>query len=513
MRIYNLFKNRIKSNIYSKPHYEKYKTTSVWKNIHENKTFLQEIFSSSDDIIYRSIYSKNNTLQCLLVSISGMFDKEIVNEHIIRPITETFNTSLFSSSIFFEEIKNNFISTMQVNSAHTFDVLTFALLSGNTLLFVQGCDEALIIDSGGWEKRNIEEPISEKTITGSREGFVETLHTNISLIRRRIRDIHLSVEILKVGRRTKTEVSILYLKGVVQDTIVDEIKDKIKKIDIDGIVSSPQIEQLIERYKWTPFPQILSTERVDKAVGNILEGRVLIIVDGSPFVLITPVTFASFFNSPDDYNERTIASSVMRIIRYFSFFLATTLPGLYLALTAYHPGMIPTPLVLTITSSRIGLPFPTFLEVLLMEFTLEILTEASIRLPKNAGQAVSIVGGLVIGQSAVQAGIVSPLIIIVVSLTALSSYTIPVYTFTLSSRMIRFPLIIIASILGLYGIVMAWIFLLIHLASINSFGIPYLGDFSPYKLEHFKDTMVKIPQSKMYKRPEILEVEDINRQK
>ena len=476
-----------------------------------NKKDLQETFNKSSDMIYRNFYLENNNLSLLIVCLENMVDAEVITEDIVKPIKKEDELKR-ESKINLDLIRRKIITALEVDVIKDFNSLVNSILSGDTLLFLDGYDEALIIGTSGWKDRNIEAPSSEETIRGSRESFIESIVTNITLLRKRIKTPKLAVERLKVGRKTQTDIAIVYIDGVCNTNVVNEVKKRIEKIDTDGVVGSAQVEQLIETSKWTVFPQILATERVDRTVGNILEGRLVIIVDGTPFVLITPVTFASFLNSPDDYYERTITSSFMRIIRYISYFLTTTLPGLYLALTAYHPGMIPTPLVLTITESRIGLPFPTVVEVFIMEFTLEILTEASIRLPRPIGQTVSIVGGLVIGQSAVQAGIVSPLIIIVVSLTALTSFVVPLYTFTLSNRMIRIPFIILAAMLGLYGIFMGWIFLLIHLASLESFGVRYLSDFSPYKLSSLKDTFIKVPQSLMNKRPEVLNVEDVKRQ-
>jgi len=515
MGLFNSFKKFLKKKSEDKVEYPKYQDENSKKiisnNIEENKKYLGKLFNKSDDIIYRNVHLENNDLDLLLVCIANMVDTTVITEDILKPIKKE-DSFKNEKKLDLNKLKEKLITALEVFTSNDFNKLLDALLTGDTLLFVDGYDEALIIETSSWKERNVEAPSSEETVRGSRESFIESVSVNITLIRRRIRSIKLAVEKLKIGRNTQTEIAVIYLDGICNSDIVNEVIKRIKKIDTDGVVGSAQVEQLIESYKWTVFPQILATERVDRTIGNILEGRLAIIVDGTPFVLIAPVTFASFLNSPDDYYERTLTSSFMRIIRYISYFITTTLPALYLALTAYHPGMIPTPLVLTITESRVGLPFPTILEVFFMEFTLEILTEASIRLPRPIGQTVSIVGGLVIGQSAVQAGVVSPILIIIVSITAITSFIIPIYTFTLSNRMVRFPLIILAGTLGLYGIFMGWIFLLIHLASLESFGVRYLSDFSPYRLNSLKDTIIKVPQSLMNKRPEVLNVEDVKRQ-
>jgi len=515
MKLLNRFKNLIRNKNETEVHTKLYKNIKenmkVSRDILKNQDHLKQVFNKSNDIIYKTLTLENNNLKLLVVGIKGLVDSQVITDDIFVPLKEK-DRFKSTEKLTLSTIKKNLLTALEVELSNDFNKLINSLFLGGTILFIEGYEEALIIGTHGWKERSIESPQTEETIRGSRESFVESVGTNITLIRRRIKTPDLAIEQLNIGSKTQTEIRLIYINGVCNSNIVNEVRERIKNIDTDGVVDGAQVEQLIECNKWTVFPQVLATERVDRVIGSILEGRLALMVDGTPFILIIPITFTSFLNSPDDYYERSVTSSFMRLIRYISYFLTTTLPALYLALTAYHPGMIPTPLVLTITESRIGLPFPTIIEVFIMEFTLEILTEASIRLPRPIGQTVSIVGGLVIGQAAVQAGIVSPLIIIIVALTALTSFVIPIYTFTLSNRMIRFPLILIAGALGLYGIFMGWIFLLIHLASIECFGVRYLSDFSPYSLNSLKDTFIKVPQSLMKKRPEILNVEDIKRQ-
>jgi hypothetical protein len=316
---------------------------------------------------------------------------------------------------------------------------------------------------------------------------------------------------MRFGRRSQTDVAILYIEGLVRDGLVDEIKQRINSVDIDGTTSSSQLEQLIEKYKWTVVPQIMSTERPDRAAANILEGRAALIVDGTPFTLIIPTTFALYLTTPDDYYDRGIIVSFSRLLRYIAYFTSTSLPAIYLSLTAYHPGMLPTALALSITGARVGLPFPTFIEVFFMEFSLDVLQEAAIRLPKPMGQTISIVGGIVIGQAVIQAGIVSPVIVIIMALTGISSFIIPVYTFALSTRIIRIGFIFASLFLGMYGFMMLWLFLLIHMASLNDFGVYYLEDYSPPSFQNLKDTLFSFPQSYFTKRPLTMDVKDKTR--
>ena len=503
-----ILKKNKKYNIDSK--YNGFKIDNISKSIVDNQLYLKSIFSKSSDIVYRDIFAGVESVHITLVYIDNMVDKTVLNENVLKPLLlEKGNTK---DDLSITNIKNRILTVPEIRIVDTFDKLGIALLSGDSILLVDGFAKALVISTKGWKSRGIEEPTSEQTVGGSREGFIETLSSNITLIRRRIKDPNLGVEILQVGRRTKTNVAIIYLNGVTNEKLYKEIKKKIENIDTDEIIGSVEIAEMIEERKWSIFPQVITTERSDKASASILEGRVVVIVDGNPFVLIMPITFSMFLNSSDDYYERSVVTTLVRILRYSSFFVSSSLPALYLALTSHHPGMLPTSLVLSIISSRGGLPLPAFLEVLFMELTMQVLTEASIRLPKGIGQTISIVGGLVLGQAAVQAGMVSPIIVIVIALTAMTSFTIPVYSFTLPNRLIRIFLIIAASVSGLYGVVIGWLILIIHLASLESFNVRYLEDFSPYKFDKLKDTILKAHKSALRERQSILKPEDSDKQ-
>ncbi|SET42278.1 spore germination protein [Natronincola peptidivorans] len=483
-------------------------TTEVYLNesLERNLEYLQFTLKHSQDIIYKKILVGQRSTRMTIIYVDGMINEEIVNNQVLKSLMrERF---LYSKE---EEIvtvlEEKILTVSDIEKTDNFETVIHALLTGDTLLLVEGSKEALIINSKGVEAREVEEANTEQTLRGPRESFIEGLKGNISLIRKRIRDQNLSVEFYQLGKTTATDVAVVYLRGTAESTIVDEIKNRIKKIKVDRITSSANVEQLIENYKWTIFPQMLATERPDKVVGSILEGRVAIIVDGTPFVLVAPATFAMFLNSADDYFERAIITSFIRMMRYISYFFATTLPGLYIALTAYHPGMLPTPLVLYITGTRVGLPFPFLVEILFMEFTLEALLEASVRLPKPVGQTIGIVGGLVIGQAVVQAGLVSPIVVIIVALTAITSFVLPNYTFSLTNRFLRLYFIVGGAVWGLYGIVTFWIIVVIHLASIDSFSVRYLADFSPYRLGNLKDTLFKAPVWLMEEIPPSLKEE------
>jgi len=312
------------------------------------------------------------------------------------------------------------------------------------------------------EGRAINEPTTEPVVRGPKDGFVESLSINASLIRRRIRSSRLKLELFKIGSLTQTSIGVFYIQGIVNDKLVEEVRKRIKRIEIDGILESGYIEELINDEPVSIFPLIQTTERPDRTAGSLLEGRVVILVDNTPMNLIVPCTFVSLLQASEDYYTPAPFASFIRIIRFIALNIALLLPALTIAAFSFHQELIPTTFITNVSSARQDLPLPIAAEVLLMEFTFEILREAGVRLPKAIGQAVSIVGGLVIGQAAVTAGYVAPVPVIVVAMTAIASFTIPNYAAGVSIRILRFFLLILASILGGVGIMLGLMVILIH---------------------------------------------------
>ncbi|MDF2683288.1 MAG: GerA spore germination protein [Brevibacillus sp.] len=378
------------------------------------------------------------------------------------------------------------------------------ILQGNLVIIKESDQTAYIAIGKGMEQRSIQESENESSLRGPRDSFVESLHTNLSLVRRRYPDPELKVNIQLLGRRTNTKVALLFIKGIVNPNILDEVKTRLATVDIDQILDSGTIEQWIEDSWYSPFPQVQYTERPNNVLHALTEGRVAIMVDGSPFVLIVPVTFSMLFQAPDDYYERWMIGTSIRLIRVVGAFIALILPSLYIALISYHPGMIPTQLALSISATRAEVPFPALIEAVFMEATLEMLREAGLRLPKVMGQTIGIVGGLVIGQSAVEAGIVSPVLVIVVAITAISSFLVPAYNGAIALRLLRFPLMILSGSLGLFGLILGLMAVLAHLVSLKSFGINYFAPITPYRFSDWKDLLVRAPLVYQKNRPEIL---------
>ncbi len=291
----------------------------------------------------------------------------------------------------------------------------------------------------------------------------------------------------------KKELVVAFINDLASTELVDEIKNRIQKIDIDSVLESGYIEQLIEDNYLSPFPQIQNTERPDRVISALMEGRVAILLDGTPFVLIAPVTFSMLLQSPEDYYERWLPGTLLRLLRFMTAFVSLFAPALYISFISFHPGLIPTKLAISIIGSREGVPFPALIEALIMEVAIEVLREAGLRLPKPIGPAMGIVGGLIIGQAAVEAGIVSPIMVIVVAVTAISSFTIPQYSVGITLRILRFVAMFCAAIFGLYGVILFFLLLCSHLVKLKSFGVPYTSPAVPYRFSDWKDFMVRMP--------------------
>ncbi|MFZ3579652.1 spore germination protein, partial [Virgibacillus sp. DJP39] len=446
---------------------------------------------------------------CAIVYIEGLIDTKLVHNNILENIQSVDNSEISQDEdVLLDKIKRDTISICPIEKSESFDELSNDLLYGSTIFYLDGIEKVLIMKTKGWKERQIEEPASEPVIRGPREGFVESVGTNMMLIRRQIRDPNLRFKTHKIGRRAKKSLVVTYLDGVVNPDILKEVNRRLATIDVDNAPESGYIEQWIEDSFLSPFPQLSHTERPDKASAAILQGKVIIILDGTPFVLIAPATLANAFQSPEDYYERWIIGSLIRTLRYLATFIAMFLPALYIALVSYHQGMIPSQLAFSIAATREGVPFPPVVEAVIMGITMELLREAGARLPRVIGQTIGIVGGLVIGEAAVQAGVVSPVMVIVVALTAISSFSLPEYSVAISFRMIRFAFMIVASVLGLYGIILVYIMVNIHIVNLKSMGVPYSTPFAPTFLRDWTDLVLRAPVPLLTKRPGYLKTGD-----
>ncbi|MHA6483383.1 spore germination protein [Paenibacillus sp. strain BS8-2] len=481
-------------------------------SLSDNLKVIEQMFLHCSDVIFRKfeIHSVPKRAAAI-VWMDGIVDTMMVNEDILTPLMDADANDIESSNILFS-IRTSLLHTANAQQQSSYTDIVNGVLTGNCVILIDGECAALTVSVKGGEMRAISEPATEAVVRGPRQGFTENFRTNTSMIRRIVKTPALKMEACKIGRLTKTDVVISYIQGVADEKVVEEVRQRIRRIDIDSILESAYIEELIEDQPYSPFPQIAHSERPDKVAGELLEGKVAIVVDGTPFVLIVPAVFVQFLQSSEDYYERYPLASAIRVIRYFFFLLALILPSAYIAATTYHQEMLPTPLLISIAGAREGVPFPAFVEALLMEVTFEVLREAGVRLPRPVGQAVSIVGALVIGESAVNAGIVSSAMVIVVAVTAIASFAIPAFNIAITFRLLRFPMMVLASILGFYGIMLGILAILIHLCTLRSFGVPYFSPIAPFHSDEMKDVVFRAPWWKMKKRPGMISRNNRTRQ-
>ncbi|MFZ3171578.1 MAG: spore germination protein [Carboxydocellales bacterium] len=479
--------------------------TTFTFSLEENISKLQEIFRNCTDVVFRRFVfdGLGKPVQCALIYINGIVETAAVNENILRPLMQRGTSSCYQQPLprFIREYS---LPVGDIYSAFYIEEFVSGILKGSAGLLFDGYNEALLADVGGGEYRSVEEPAAEVTIRGPRDSFTENIKTNVSLIRRRVRNAHLRTEAFHLGKQTQLKAVLIYIDGIANPRVVEEVRQCLNTINMDGIVGSSHLIDLIVSEKRTPFPLINYTERPDRVVGQLLEGRVAITVDGTPVMITLPVLFVEFLQSPEDYYENTISTSVLRVMRIIALNMSLILPALYVAIITFHQEMIPASLLISIAGSKEEIPFPTIIEALIMEFTFEILREAGIRLPRATGQAVSIVGALVIGEAAVQAGIVSQTMVMVVALTGICSFAIPQFSGGLVLRLLRFLLIILAGVLGLVGIVAGLLVILIHIVSLKSFGVPYLAPIAPLVPRDLTDVYLRAPVWAKPTRPKFI---------
>ncbi|MEF2244424.1 MULTISPECIES: spore germination protein [unclassified Paenibacillus] len=495
--------------------------TALQEGIHNQIEQIMGIFGHSSDLSLRKIKIKNGKQQpveAAMIYFEGMIDSQAVQNCMSSLLlVDLQQASPEHASVSVKEqlfyLQREALVVNQLFIAQDLSSITAYMLCGEVIFLLEGSAEAIALNVNDQQQRGISEPSTETIIRGPREGFIENIRTNTVLLRQRMKSEKLWIEQRTIGTITKTSIEILYLKGIAEESIVAEVRKRLDKIETDGILESSYIEEFIQDETYTPFPTVFNTERPDVVVAELLEGRVAILVDGTPFALVVPATFVHYFQAAEDYYHRADISTLIRILRFATFFIALLGPSVYIAITTFHHEMIPTPLLLSLSAQREGVPFPAFIEAALMEIAFEILREAGIRMPRAVGQAVSIVGTLVIGTAAVDAGIVSAAMVIVVSITAISSFVFPAPEMSSTIRMIRFPMMILAATFGLFGIIIGIVIIVFHITSLRSFGQPYLAPLGPIVISDLKDTLIRVPNWFMKSRPAMLNKKNKTRQK
>lgn len=473
----------------------------VSANLRENEKYLRSRLENCSDILIRPMrLGDKHKVDCLMVYIEVAVSNMMLDDSALGKMINHFWE--ISPEDIQEFVRHNSLGIADVKKLENLDESIDAMLAGNAVFFIDGYDKAMKISSKGYPSTGVMEAESEKVLRGSREGFSDSVKSNSALVRKRLRDTRLKVEEYKIGVRSHTLTQVLYMDDLVHEGLLEEVKERLEEFQIDGILDSGMLEQLTEDVWYSPFPQYQTTERPDRAVQEILKGKVVILCDNSPEALILPGNFSSFMESSEDWYHRFEMASFLRILRYLAVIMATVLPGLYLAVIRFHTQILPSALILSFAEAREGVPFSSVVELIFLELAFELIREAGVRVPGSLGNAIGIVGGLVIGQAAVEANLVSPIVVMIVALTALGSMTVPNEEFAAAFRLVKYGFLILGGYLGIYGIVLGVYLVIGHLAGLISFGIPYLVPFIKKEQKGSKgEGILRVPLRKRVLRP------------
>lgn len=463
-----------------------------------NVKYIRDIFEADDTLEFRYLSgSSDSKVRFCLVFADGMINNKLINDDIVYPLTHYAFPR--KTDDLMELIQHHVILSNSVEKTADVEKIVQAIVYGDTVLFADGCPDTLILNTKGWNTRSIAEPDSERVLRGPREGFNEALLVNLSMVRRKLRTPDLKMRYRTFGRRSRTQACLCYLDSLVDRNVLAELEKRLDRIDIDGTLDSNYIGELIKEKPFSMLETAGSSERPDVIAANLLEGRIALFLDGSPVVLTVPHLFIENFQSDEDYYINYVFASIGRFLRIFAFFVSVSFPAIYIALVTYHQEMLPTPLLLSISAARQSVPFPTALETLLMLLVFEMLRESGARMPGIMGQALSIVGALVIGQAAVTAKIVSAPIVIVVAFTAICGLMVPrIKGFVIVER---FALMGFSCVLGLYGYLLGMLAMLGMLFGAKTFGVPIMRDSDSNTAQDRKDTFWRSAWTDMIKRP------------
>jgi hypothetical protein len=479
-------------------------------NLELNISNLKDTLESCDDIVFQPIHL-NNIKGCLI------YIPEIVGDHLLSKIEhglstypiETGDNSIDAISTF---LRSRFPFSRINQFPENKNQIVNHILSGYTVLMIQGTEHVYIFDTSNYEGRKIKEPVTEQVVRGPREGFVEDISKNLMLIRKKLRNPSLKVKYVTLGKQTQTKIAVVYLEGIANEGIVDEVHKRLSRIDIDGVLESRDVESMIQDSPLSPFPTLFNTERPDRICAGLLEGKVAILTDGTPFALSAPAVFVEFLQSNEDHYEASFVASTIRWIRALGFFIALILPAFFVAITTIHQDLLQTPFLLRIASFREDLPYPIIVESFFMLLTFELAREAGLRMPRTFGNAtITILGIILIGQAAVQAGLIGALMVVVISVTAITTFVLPNYTFQQVIRYLGVPMLFLGGIFGFMGIIVGLMFVLVHLSSLRSFGVPYLSPITPAHKEGWKDVFMRAPRWAMETRTPGMGVNDMAR--
>lgn len=493
-------------------------TSDIKKQLQENLKAVEELFSAhlNSDLVIRkfSIAVRNTSVDAFLVFFDGLVNTKVIDDDVLQPLMLLSSLDIKSddSEDILYYIRHHLLPHNQLEEAKSHQEVIEAVCFGGCGIYIDGLDIAFTVDVKEFPGRSVERPNNELVIRGPQEGFTESLRNNTGLIRKRLMDPNLIVENISVGKRSKTPCSILYVKDLANDSLVAEVRRRLESIDADHVMDTGELEQFIEDNSYFPAPQVMATERPDRVCSMLTEGRVAIVMHGSPFALVVPITNNDIMYSAEDQYLRFPYANLLRIIRVLAITMSLLLPGIFLAITNYHHEMIPTDLLLAILSAREKVPFPSVVEVFLMEISFELIREAGIRIPGPIGPTLGIIGALILGQAAVEANIVSPILIIIVALTGLGSFAIPNFSGGFAFRILRFGFIILAALSGFLGITVGLVLMGFWTVSVKSFGVPFVSPVAPRTKGGFTETVFKSPVWKQEHRPDYMNTKDGRKQ-
>lgn len=488
---------------------------SISSRLDENEQILKEIYHIPDnkDIVIRDfVIPGNPSIKAMIVFIDGLIDKQVINLAVLQPLMllNGMETQLTGRELL-TYVVDKCLPSNQAKETNAFKEVASSLNGGDTILFLDGVPGAAVIETKGFEHRGPEKPQIEQSVRGAQAAFAEAIRVNTGLIRSMMQTNDLMTEIINVGERIPVKCAVMYLKSVANPELVAEVKRRINGVSTDYVPDIGVLEQFIEDHPNVLFPQMLSTERVDRVTAHLVEGRVAILLDGSPFAHLVPISFFTFFHSADDFSLKPWIANFMRLIRLLGTLMSVILPSLYLAISYFHPEALPTELALAIAGARERVPFPAFFEILLMEFAFELIREAGLRVPGLLGSTIGIVGAIILGQAAVQANLVSPIMVVIIALTGLASFTIPDYRLSSAFRIMRFFFLFFAATLGLVGVSLCLLLIIVLLVSMKSFGLPYMVPIGPKTIAGL-DIIRRGPVYRQEMRPDAINTQDRRRQ-
>jgi spore germination protein KA len=476
-------------------------------SITENLDTLKKLLQGCSDAVLKEFRFGPAPTTGYLIYFDGLADRKEIEDNLLRTLLLELNmipkdgTALLEGPEMFASLQNRILTLAELKSLESIEEVCHHIASGDCVILIDGWSKGLVAGTRSWEGRKVASPENEIVIFGPKEGFTETIRFNTALLRRRLKSTSFKIESMVLGRISKTDVVVCYIENIAPPGLVEEVKKRLSKIDIDAVLDTGYISEIIADNRWTIFNQMEYTEKPDRVCGSLLEGRLAIMVDGSPMVLVLPISFPQYIVSPEDYYLHFIPASLYRLLRLVAFMMALTLPSLYVAIITYHHEMIPTPLLLTIAATRQGVPFPAFVEALILDLTFELLREAGLRLPRAVGPAVSIVGALIIGDAAVRAGLVSTPMVVIIAFTGIASFVTPSYNAGTVIRIARFGFLFAAGALGFLGITIALILMGLRMVSLTSFGMPYMAPIAPFNLQQMGDIIIRRPWFKNRERP------------